>query len=41
LKEEEVQIIGEILEEEYGRFGCIMDPEGNKIELCEPVDKKL
>jgi predicted enzyme related to lactoylglutathione lyase len=23
---------------EYGKFGRIMDPEGNKIELWEPVD---
>ena len=41
LKEEGVQIIGDIQEEEYGKFGWIMDPEGNKIELWEPVDEKL
>lgn len=41
LKEEGVQIVGEISEEEYGKFGWIMDPEGNKIELWEPVDEKL
>ena len=23
---------------EYGKFGWIMDPEGNKIELWEPID---
>jgi predicted enzyme related to lactoylglutathione lyase len=28
-------------EPEYGKFGWIMDPEGNKIELWEPVDEKL
>ncbi len=22
---------------EYGRFGWVMDPEGNRIELWEPV----
>ena len=22
----------------YGKFGWILDPEGNKIELWEPVD---
>ena len=37
LKEEGVQIVGEIMEETYGKFGWIMDPEGNKIELWEPV----
>jgi predicted enzyme related to lactoylglutathione lyase len=38
LKEEGVQIIGEIQEFPYGKFGWIMDPEGNKIELWEPID---
>jgi hypothetical protein len=23
----------------YGKFGWIMDPEGNKIELWEPIDE--
>ena len=41
LKEEGVEIVGEIEEYEYGKFGWIMDPEGNKIELWEPVDSKL
>jgi len=26
---------------EYGKFAWCMDPEGNKIELWEPVDDKL
>ena len=39
LKEEGVQIVGEIEEYEYGKFGWIMDPEGNKIELWEPNDR--
>jgi predicted enzyme related to lactoylglutathione lyase len=38
LKEEGVQIVGEIEEYPYGKFGWIMDPEGNKIELWEPKD---
>jgi predicted enzyme related to lactoylglutathione lyase len=38
LKQEGVQIIGEIEEYPYGKFGWIMDPEGNKIELWEPKD---
>lgn len=41
LKEEGVEQIGEIEEYEYGKFGWIMDPEGNKIELWEPIDEKL
>jgi predicted enzyme related to lactoylglutathione lyase len=38
LRAEGVQIVGEMEEYPYGRFGWIMDPEGNKIELWEPVD---
>lgn len=41
LKDEGVEIVGEIEEYEYGKFGWILDPEGNKIELWEPVDDKL
>ena len=41
LKEEGVEIVGEMQVYEYGKFGRIMDPEGNKIELWEPVDEKL
>lgn len=38
LKAEGVEIVGEMQEFSYGKFGWIMDPEGNKIELWEPVD---
>lgn len=38
LKEEGVEIVGEIQEYPYGKFGWIMDPDGNKIELWEPMD---
>ena len=38
LKEEGVEIIGEMETYDYGKFGWIMDPEGNKLELWEPVD---
>ncbi len=41
LKEEGVEQVGEIHCMEYGKFAWIMDPEGNKIELWEPVDKPL
>ena len=36
LKEEEVTIVGEMESYDYGNFGWILDPEGNKIELWEP-----
>lgn len=38
LREEGVTVVGEIEEYPYGKFGWIMDPEGNKIELWEPKD---
>lgn len=40
LKEEGVEIVGEIEEYPYGKFGWIMDPDGNKIELWEPLNEK-
>lgn len=39
LKENGVTILDEIEEYEYGKFIHILDPEGNKIELWEPVDR--
>lgn len=39
LKEEGVTILGEIEEYNYGKFGWILDNDGNKIELWEPIDK--
>ncbi len=38
LRESGVTIVDEISTYEYGKFVHIMDPEGNKIELWEPVD---
>ncbi|WP_339713477.1 VOC family protein [uncultured Kriegella sp.] len=38
LKKEGITIVGEIEEYEYGKFGWILDPEGNKLELWEPID---
>ncbi|HPF97565.1 MAG: VOC family protein [Flavobacteriaceae bacterium] len=38
LKEEGVTIVGDMQTYDYGKFGWILDPEGNKIELWEPVD---
>ncbi len=36
LKKEGVTIVGDPMDEEYGKFGWIMDLEGNKIELWQP-----
>jgi len=38
LRSNGVIIVDEIEEFEYGKFIHIMDPEGNKIELWEPID---
>ncbi len=37
LKTEGIELVGEMQEEEFGKFAWIMDPEGNKIELWEPA----
>lgn len=39
LKEEGVEVVGDMQSFEYGKFGWILDPEGNKIELWEAVDE--
>jgi predicted enzyme related to lactoylglutathione lyase len=36
LKAEGCKVEGEIQESEFGKFGWVIDPEGNKIELWEP-----
>ena len=41
LKEEGVQVIGEMESYNYGNFGWILDLEGNKIELWEPMDETV
>jgi len=38
LVREGVTIVGGIQDEPNGRFAWILDPEGNKIELWQPVD---
>ena len=37
VQEGEAQIIGKIEKLEYGSFGWFMDPDGNKVELWEPL----
>ena len=39
LKGNGVTILDEIESFDYGKFIHILDPEGNKIELWEPVDQ--
>ncbi len=39
LKKEGINQIGEMQTYEYGKFAHIVDPEGNKIELWEPIDE--
>lgn len=39
LAEEVVTIVGDMETYDYGKFGWILDPEENKIELWEPIDK--
>lgn len=36
IKNKGIEMIGEPMIKEYGKFAWIMDPEGNKIELWEP-----
>lgn len=38
LKAEGVTVVGEMESYDYGKFGWILDLEGNKIELWEPID---
>src|SRR5437667_8374836 len=36
LKEEGCNVLEKIDESEYGKFGWVIDPEGNKVELWQP-----
>jgi len=36
LREEGCEVLDKTEESEFGKFGWVMDPEGNKIELWEP-----
>ncbi len=41
LRENGVTVGDDIEEADFGRFGWIMDPEGNKLQLWEPADKPV
>lgn len=38
LKAEKVDLVGDVLDEPYGRFAWIMDPDGRKVELWQPIE---
>lgn len=38
LRAEGVEVLDRIEEHEFGRFGWIADPEGNRIELWQPAE---
>jgi len=38
LREEGCDVEEKVDESEYGKFGWVLDPEGNKIELWQPPD---
>lgn len=39
LRAEAVQVVEQVEENEFGRFGWIFVPEGNKIELWQPYSE--
>ena len=41
LRRDGVELIGEPQSFDYGKFAWVMDPDGNKIELWEPIDDVL
>ena len=41
LKQEGVTVVGDMETHDYGKFGWILDPDGNKIELWEPLNESL
>lgn len=38
LRNEGCQVLDKVDESEYGKFGWVIDPEGNKVELWQPPD---
>lgn len=36
LRSEGCQVLEQVEDSEYGKFGWVMDPEGNKVELWQP-----
>lgn len=40
LREGGVEVAEEVEDTEFGRFGWITDPEGNRVELWEPLEER-
>jgi len=40
LREEGCEVLDKVEESEFGKFGWVMDPEGNKVELWQPPEGK-
>ncbi|RYF12051.1 MAG: bleomycin resistance protein [Deltaproteobacteria bacterium] len=40
LRRDNVPLVDEITDSEYGKFVHLLDPEGNIIELWEPKDER-
>jgi predicted enzyme related to lactoylglutathione lyase len=38
LREEGCDVLDKTDDSEYGKFGWVMDPEGNKVELWQPLE---
>jgi predicted enzyme related to lactoylglutathione lyase len=38
LREEGCNVVDKMDESEFGKFGWVIDPEGNKVELWQPPD---
>ena len=38
LREEGCQVLEKVEESEFGKFGWVIDPEGNKVELWQPPE---
>ncbi len=38
LRAERCEVLDQTEESEYGKFGWVMDPEGNKVELWQPTE---
>jgi predicted enzyme related to lactoylglutathione lyase len=38
LRDEGCQVLDKVDESEFGKFGWVIDPEGNKVELWQPPD---
>jgi predicted enzyme related to lactoylglutathione lyase len=38
LREEGCNVLEKVDDSEYGKFAWVIDPEGNKVELWQPVD---